>query len=112
MSPDIYPQRGEVWWLAFEPSVGGEIQKTRPAVIVSNNESNRYLNRVQVVPLSRKTHKLYPAECIVQLGKASSKAIASQLTTAAKERLKTKIGSISAIELQAIESAIKIQLQL
>jgi mRNA interferase MazF len=49
MSPDRPPQRGEVWWVAFDPSLGGEIQKTRPAVVVSNDPANRALNRVQVV---------------------------------------------------------------
>jgi len=42
-------KRGEVWWINFEPSVGGEIQKQRRAVIISNNISNQFLNRVQVV---------------------------------------------------------------
>ena len=46
--------RGEVWWVNFDPSIGGEIQKRRPAIIVSNDVANRHLNRVQVVPPSQR----------------------------------------------------------
>lgn len=107
-----HPKRGEVWWIAFDPSVGGEIQKTRPAVVVSNDFSNKHLNRVQVIPLTSNTKKLYPAECFITVDGSQSKAIASQVTTAAKERLKNKLGAISPSEMAEIEKALRIQLGL
>lgn len=103
-------QRGEIWWVNFEPALGGEITKTRPAPIVSNDIANSNLNRVQVIPLTSNTGRLYPSEALVSVAGKSSKAMADQITTAAKERLKSKLGTISHSEMQEVEKAIRIQL--
>jgi len=104
------PRRGEVWWVSFDPSLGGEIQKTRPAVVVSNNAANEVLNRVIVVPLTSQTSKLYPGEAFVELNGEKRKAMADQIITAAKQRLRSRLGHLSAADMTSVESAILLQL--
>lgn len=105
-------KRGEVWEVDFGGSVGGEIKKKRPAVIISRNAINRNHNRVQVIPLTSNVKKLYPNEAYVMLNGNPGKALADQIQTAAKERLLRKFGTLLPREIRDIEKALRVQLDL
>ena len=104
--------RGDVWYVNFDPSIGGEIRKKRPAVIVSNDASNKYLNRVQVIPITSNVEHLYPSEAYITLNGQQRKAMADQIATVSKERLSSKLGKLDREDLLKIEKAIKIQLSI
>ena len=105
-------KRGEVWWVAFDPAVGSEIQKTRPAIIVSNDSANRNLKRVVVVPLTTNTSRVFPGEARVSVAGEFCKAMSDQLMAADKLRLKEKLATLSKSDMLEVEQAIFVHLGL
>ena len=103
-------KRGDVWWVSFDPSLGSEIRKTRPAVIVSNNAANALLNRVVVVPVTSQTAKLYPGEATVTIDGRPAKAMADQIAAASKQRLRSRVAALTPADLKSVEDAILVHL--
>ena len=96
---------------ASAATAGGEVRKRRP-IVVSNDAANAYANRVQVVPVSSKTEKLYPCEALISVQGRASKAMADQVTTVARERLAGYMDRLSAEEMRQVEIALRLQLGL
>jgi mRNA interferase MazF len=98
--------------VAFDPSIGGEIQKTRPALVLSNDAANTTLNRVQVVPITSQISRLYPAEAYVTRNGEQRKAMADHIATASKLRFRRLIGRLAADDMAAVERVVRLQLGL
>jgi mRNA interferase MazF len=107
----INPKRGEIWWVNFEPSVGTEIRKIRPALIISNNIANKKNIRVNVIPITSRIKEL-PFTVVVNADNKNNLEKVSvinipDITTFDKIRLKSKIGTLSDEKLKEVGIKLK-----
>jgi mRNA interferase MazF len=110
-----FPRRGEVYWVSLDPTVGTEIAKTRPALVISNDIGNQHSDRVIIAPLtSGGIGRVYPFEVLVSAGEAglprASKVVLDQIRTVDKLRLGARMGSLSARRMSDVDRAIRISL--
>jgi len=109
-----FPKRGEVWLVSLEPVVGREIEKGRPALVISNDRNNQFAETITVLPLTSKTEKIFPFETFLSKEEAGlpreSKVKTNQIRTVDRERLVKRLGNISKERLKEIEQSLLIHL--
>lgn len=103
----MQPKRGEVWWVKLDPTVGSEIRKTRPCVVVTNDVFNRRRNTVIVVPISSSERVSLPLTVAVHTDKIRGVAAIEQVRAVSKERMTTQLDVLGEDLMQQIASALK-----
>jgi mRNA interferase MazF len=106
------PRRGEVWWVRLEPTLGSEIGKTRPCLILSANILNERRRTVVVVPLSSSPRPSPPILVPVECAGRRVVAVTDQIRAVAKERLHERLAEVSASDLLAVETGVRRILEL
>lgn len=109
-----FPRRGEIWLVSLEPTIGYEIGKTRPALVISNDLNNQYAETITVLPITSKTEKIYPFETFISKEESGlpkdSKIKSNQIRTIDKRRLVKLVGRVSDEKLKQVERAVLIHL--
>ena len=101
------PRRGEMWWVALDPTLGSEIAKTRPCVVLSRDVVNQHRRTVVVVPLSSASSAHPPISVRVSCDGKPAAAVVDQIRAIAKQRLRSRIGLLSEPEMEAIGEALR-----
>lgn len=114
-------RRGDVYWVRLEPVTGSEADKTRPAVIVSNDALNRTTERlrrgvVTVAPVTGSVQQVHTFQVRLPAGTAGlakdSKVQAEQVRTISVHRLGSRLGTLPAPLLAQLDAALRIHLSL
>jgi mRNA interferase MazF len=104
---ELIPRRGEVWWVALDPTLGSEIAKTRPCVVLTRDLINQHRRTVLVVPLSSSPSADPPIRVPVICGGQPAVAVIDQIRAIGKQRLQSRIGVLSTEEMEAIGRALQ-----
>ncbi len=100
-----HPRQDEVWLVTLDPTRGSEIQKTRPCLVISPNEMNRYLGTVIVAPMTR-AERPYPNRVAIAFQGKRGQVATDQLRAIDRERLVRKLGKAPAKTAEAVSAAL------
>ena len=111
----ITPRRGELYWVRLDPTIGSEIAKTRPCLVISNDVGNRYSDRVTVAPITASgLNRIYPYEVLIKAGEGGliedSKVMLDQIRSVDKRRLGRRIGILRHELMHEVNYAIRLSL--
>lgn len=107
-----HPRRGEIFWVKLDPTIGTEIQKTRPCLILSNNSQNKKGLRVIAAPITSKVKIVYPFEAKIILDGRECKVLLDQIRALDNRRIHERVASIDSYTMLQVEEALKIALAL
>ena len=96
----------EIVLVNLDPTIGSEIRKTRPCVIISPDEMNRHLNTVVIAPMTSKSHD-YPTRDNVSHNKMDGFVVIDQIRTIDKRRIIKRLGKLSNDEVKSVKAVIK-----
>jgi mRNA interferase MazF len=111
------PRRGEVWLVSFDPTIGAEIKKTRPALVLQNDIANRYSPVTIVTAItSQFEERIYPTEVLIKASEAGltadSVALLNQIRSIDRRRLVRRLGAVRPATMTNVERALMISLGL
>ncbi len=102
-------KRGDVFWINLDPTVGSEINKTRPGLIVSNDVASQFARILLIAPItSKNTEVIRPFEVALSIKGKPSKILLNQCRAVDKSRLTSKIISADSETMKLVDEAIKI----
>ena len=109
-----FPKRGEIYYVNFEPTIGVEIKKTRPALIIQNDIGNMYSQATIVVAITSSQREPHPYEVSLRAGEGGisrdSLILLNQVRTIDKRRLQKRVGMIQSEKMEKVNEALKISL--